>query len=213
MAQQQIADLKRQIDEARVKSTEAVAGAAQQATDMATQAVTKPIDHLAKLSTPAIKYPAAQNNGSLTAKNFSPLDSVSTPSNNFAPSNQLRSNSDFAPVDQGYSQSNSPKSQPSGKYPATPYGSFAPKEVSQNQTVPTDSKSLGSLAPNFNSNNNFSPDGSRVITADPASASQASSQSKVSSASHVADIEIPKKVLTGKSSYAPGSVNPLLPLK
>jgi hypothetical protein len=195
-AQQQIADLKEQIAAAKVKSDEMIVDKTKQATEYAAAAITKPIDRMAQLDLPLAKTPADNTR-------ISPI--ASGGSNEFSSGNRLRSGGNFAPSeDRNQSQ---PQSQAS--YPSTPHDSFTPRKMSQNDFGGS-TPSAGMLTPKESaSNGNFSPLDKHVVNASTTNESGI----KVSPATHVSEVDIPQNVLTGKSSYAPGSVNALQPIK
>ena len=214
LAQQQIAELKRQL---------AVGQANSAAPTMTTQpnlGNQQPTNHVASLL-----MPNSQSNGSTQPANgnFSPVQGNTMPQNLMPPmtaqisSNQsgnakapaypnvLRTDSQYGTPAGMQSTAPTtptgrlqPQTQPTqGQYPATPHGGYSSPSLSKNQFG-------GSSTNDFAATQK-----SQVINADSASAIQAGTQSGVSTASHVSDIEIPAAILQGSGSYAPGSVNPL----
>ncbi len=141
LAQQQIAELRRQVAEAKQQALELANGSVKQAT----QIVSQPLDHVAKLHLPGVN-PSSTSHSQLqpnfsqspsttspntASQNFSPLDNAN-PANGGYPNNVLRSNS-FAPTTgpgNGRLQPQSSSEQPTGQYPSTPHSSYSSQGLS-----------------------------------------------------------------------------------
>jgi hypothetical protein len=214
LAQQQIAELKRQVAEAKQQALVLASNPASQAAPPVSQLAARPIEHVANLNLPATNYGSAgqnqlqpnqlqpQSSSINPTGNFSPLNN-SSPSNGLYPSNVLRSDS-FVPAgssSNGQLQPQSTNEQPVNQYPSTPHSSYSSQILVPQNVQPVSAQTTGSAS-------GFA-DGSQVISAD--FAQESGEQSHVSAAGHISDVEIPKAILQGSGSFAPGSVTPLTP--